>query len=832
MAPIGDNLGLGLSSPLHVPHERARTIQAEEIAWVAVYRPADAREGSRGHILTPVLEPRQGWLADPQPSGHFDLSQLRLRALGQPESQTTTYERQAGTNRQTARIDALGRRTEYAYDAKGNLASITRLAGTPNAVTTSFTYDPTFSQVTTVTDPLNHTTSFGYDPKGALTSITDPLQHQTVITPDATGQPASIQDPLNQTTQFTYETGDLVATTDPLGRTTTRFLDAVGRVLQVTDPLGRATAYTYDRLNRLTTVTDAQGGTTTFAYDPNGNLLSVTDAASRQTTYVYNSMDRLITRTDPLTHAESYQYDATGNLTQVTDRKSQVTTFTYDGLNRRTVTTYPGPTPVTATYDAGNRVTQLMDAAAGTINRTFDGLDRLTQETTPQGTVSYSYDPAGRRATMTVAGQSAVTYTFDAADRLTQVAQSSQTVGLAYDTANRRTSLTLPNGIVIESAYDTASRLTGLTYKLGAATLGALTYTPDPAGNRTAVGGTWARTGLPAAVATTSYNANHQQLTFGGTTMTYDLNGNLATLTDTGGTTTHTWNARNQLTGLSGPGLTASFGYDALGRRWTKTVNAAQADVLYDGLNPVQEGVLPSTPAANLLTGLGLDERFTRTDGAGLRAFLADALGSAVALADGAGAVQTEYTYVPFGETTASGQTSANPHQFTGRENDGTGLYSYRARYYSPGLGRFLSEDPVEFAFGEFNLYGYVRENPVRYSDPYGLFLGFPSPEEHFGRNRFNRCPWRPPDGSKSAGGPWRQDPIYGAAGVSKYRGADGSECIYIGGTLTGGGTFNYGGGNFPYWPPTRTVPHVWKDVLPHFIYGGDYYAYPDQYGP
>ena len=186
-------------------------------------------------------------------------------------------------------------------------------------------------------------------------------------------------------------------------------------------------------------------------------------------------------------------------------------------------------------------------------------------------------------------------------------------------------------------AYDNASRLTGLTYTLGAVTLGTLTYTPDAAGNRTAIGGTWARTGLPAAVATASYNANHQQLTFGGATVTYDLNGNLATLADAGGTTTFTWNLRNQLTSLSGPGLSASFGYDALGRRWTKTVNAAQTDFLYDGLNPVQEGVLPSTPVANLLTGLGLDEVLTRTDAAGLRAFLADALGSPLALADGTG---------------------------------------------------------------------------------------------------------------------------------------------------------------------------------------------------
>ena len=108
-------------------------------------------------------------------------------------------------------------------------------------------------------------------------------------------------------------------------------------------------------------------------------------------------------------------------------------------------------------------------------------------------------------------------------------------------------------------------------------------------------------------------------------------------------------------------------------------MNAAQTDFLHDGLNPVQEGVLPATPAANLLTGLGLDEFFTRTDAAGLRALLADALGSTVALADGSGAVQTEYTYAPFGETSVTGAANTNPYRYTGREDDGAGIY------YDPG---------------------------------------------------------------------------------------------------------------------------------------------------
>lgn len=192
-------------------------------------------------------------------------------------------------------------------------------------------------------------------------------------------------------------------------------------------------------------------------------------------------------------------------------------------------------------------------------------------------------------------------------------------------------------------------------------------------------------------------------------------------MTQGGNTTTYTWNTRNQLTAISGPGVTASFTYDSFGRRTGKTINGTATNFVYDGLNPMQEkdgGMV----TANLLTGLGIDEFFTRTDGVGVRALLPDALGSTVALGDNTGTLQTQYTFEPFGVTTQTGAASTSSYKFTGREDDGTGLYYYRARYYQPRLQRFIAEDPFELLSGDVNLYGYVSGNPMLYRDPYGLF--------------------------------------------------------------------------------------------------------------
>ncbi len=247
---------------------------------------------------------------------------------------------------------------------------------------------------------------------------------------------------------------------------------------------------------------------------------------------------------------------------------------------------------------------------------------------------------------MTVQGQTAVSYTFDNANRLTQIAQGTTTVGCAYDVGSRRTTLTLPNGINVAYSYDQDSRVTGLTYTLGTTTLGNLTYAYDAAGRRTQMGGSYARTNLPEPVPSASYDAANQLLQWGSSSLSYDSNGNL--INDE--VNQYTWNARNQLTAISG-GATASFQYDAYGRRSSKTIGGTATGFLYDGVNAVQE-LSGTTPTANMLSG-GIDETFQRTDTGGTFSFLSDALGSTLALTNISGAFDTQYTYGPFGATTA-----------------------------------------------------------------------------------------------------------------------------------------------------------------------------------
>lgn len=659
------------------------------------------------------------------PRGHK--TTYRFNAAGYQTSetnalgQTTIFERQPGANLVLSITDPLRRVTRFQHDAAGNLTHIID----PSGNVRTFAYHPVFNRVIAISDALGNTTHLEYDAVGNLSAIIDPLGNRSTFAYNTAGQATKMTDPLGNMTTIAYDpSGNVLSVRDPLGHESRRIYDAVSRLIAHIDPRGKVTSYVYDSLNRTTRVTDAGGGTTEFGYDANGNLLSVKDARGNVTAHEYNNMDRLVIRTDPLGALETFEYDGMGNYLRYVDRKGQETQFAYDTLDRVLTEDYADGTRTVLTYDAVGRIVRATNSVTGMIASQYDNLDRMVTQTTNHGQIAYEYDAAGRRMFMAATGQLPVVYEYDAASRLIRTAQGSRTLAFSYDVLGRRTRVALPNGIIADSQYDAGSRLTELIYRNSQGVLGDLTYHYDRAGNRTGIGGSFARILLPDPVATSAYDSANRQLQFGDNTMAYDENGNLTTLTNGIGINTFSWDARNRLKSVVGSNGTSSFTYDVLGRRERRIIGSQVTQYVYDAVNPIQEST-GTTIRSDILAGLNIDEFFSRADvSSGHTAYLlADGLGSSVALTDASGSIQTEYTYEPFGNALASGVANTNPFQFTARENDGTGLYYYRARYYHPGLHRFISEDPIGFAGGDPNLYAYVYNNPTNFSDPSGNFV-------------------------------------------------------------------------------------------------------------
>ncbi len=352
---------------------------------------------------------------------------------------------------------------------------------------------------------------------------------------------------------------------------------------------------------------------------------------------------------------------------------------------------HPLGRPESSTYDPTGNLASSTDRKGQVTNRTYDALDRLAQVTYADGsTITYGWDAGNALRQITDSQSGTITRTYDLLDRLTEETTPQGSISYTDDAAGRRTSMTVAGQPAVTYGYDNANRL--LTITQGS---NVVTVTYDAAGRRTSV------TRPNGVVTEYTYDAASRV-----------TGGNL--LSD--GTSGYTWDARNRLTGITGPS-TATFQYDTTGRRTRKTINGLMTDFVHDGINPVTE----SGPSGTgfLLTGLGVDDFLLRSDPVSTSMFLTDALGSLVATTDSAGGVQSELTYEPFGNTEMSAPAPA--YRFTGREDDEPlYLYYYRARYYHPDLQRFIVEDPIGFGGGDWNLYAYVGNNPIRFNDPSG----------------------------------------------------------------------------------------------------------------
>jgi len=253
-------------------------------------------------------------------------------------------------------------------------------------------------------------------------------------------------------------------------------------------------------------------------------------------------------------------------------------------------------------------------------------------------------------------------------------------------------------------------------YQLTQAAQGGTTtesYSYDPVGNRTASLG----------VSSYTTNSSNELTAMTGASFTYDTNGNTTSKTVSGNTTNYSWDFENRLTSVTLPGTggTVSFVYDPFGRRIKKVSSSGTSIFAYDGDNLIEETNSSGTVVARYSQGLNIDEPLAMLRSSTTSYYNADGLGSITSLANPSGTLTQTYTFDSFGKQTATSGSLTNPFQYTARESDSeTGLYYYRARYYDPATGRFLSEDPIGF-HGGINFYSYAADNPINWIDFSGL---------------------------------------------------------------------------------------------------------------
>lgn len=705
---------------------------------------------SRGQLLTATDARNKTTTLSWDTSGRLTQAQDALNNIT-----TFAYDARA---RLTSAINALNHTTSYEYDAAGRLKKVIY----PDTKFVQFTYDLA-GRRTKVRDPRGNETNLAHDSAYRLTSITDALNHTTSYGYDLTSKLTSITDALSRVTDYEYDNFNRLTKViyPPAFTGATRLqeiitYDAAGNVTRTTDTAGRDTNYAYDSVNRLTHVTDPAFQVTQFQYNARSQNTAIIDALSQQYSFVYDPLGR-VTQTTRAGTSRSYTYDTVGNLTQRTDYNNATTSYVYDDLNRLTTINYPDSTTAKYAFDALSRVTSATNQN-GIVTFAYDLRNRLTSTTDVWNqTVDYTYDENGNRLTMTLAGAPYASYQYDSVNRLTTLTDNlSQDFTYSYDVVNRLTSRVSPNGVTTSFTYDGLDRLSELSHTKSPATLSIHQYGYNNAsrlvswlgsgGNRSfnydnadrlvsvlKMGGNESY-GYDAVANRTSshlsasytYQGFNKLASTTAATYTYDNNGSQLTRLDGAGTRMLTWDFENRLQQVTLPGgLTTTHKYDALGRRIQRTTSAgADERYVYDGSDVVADLNSSSAVVTSYFNGPGLDDHLRQTNTTtGVSYFLTDHLGSTAALTDANGNVVETLAYDSFGNNTGSTRTR---YTYTGRERDpDTGLLYYRARFYDPQLGRFISEDPIGFAGGDVNLYGYVWQNPLSFTDPSGLDGGW-----------------------------------------------------------------------------------------------------------
>lgn len=522
-------------------------------------------------------------------------------------------------------------------------------------------------------------------------------------------------------------------------RITKNVYDAAGQRLQRIEGLG----------------TDDQATVATWTYDLNGNAASMTDANGNPNGFQRDGHGRLWVSYFPTANhtginwADNEQrgYDPNGNLTVMYRRDGTQLTYEYDALNRMTVKVVPprttGPQQLTSaqtrgvyySYDLRNlQLSARFDSGSGEgITNTYDGFGRLRTSSNNMGgnnrTLSYGYDRNGNRTGITYPDSVTFNMDYDGINRPWHLYTG--TTGLADTYFNGAGVITTLNHAAVTTyTYDGIQRPETRNYSLnGPPGTVVWTYGFNPANGLRSVARdndafAWTR----HHAANLSYTANglnqYSQINSAGydpSNLTYDANGNLTS----DGMSSYVYDIENRLVGApNGTVLT----YDPLGRLFQVTSNSGTTtQFLHDGDAMVAEYNGSNVMQRRHVHHIGADVPMVSYQDNTLsfpRALFTDHQGSIIAATDGNGATSYVNTYDEYG---MPGLTNQGRFQYTGQAwIDELHMYYYKARIYSPTLGRFLQVDPVGYK-DQYNLYAYVGDDPVNATDPTGATMVGPA---------------------------------------------------------------------------------------------------------